>query len=181
MKTGQLPSTFNPFRFVSQAQEFNGVFPTEDLTRLRQACSYMDDQVQVALYGERDEQGRRTIQGELTLTLGLACQRCMQPFDHKITAEVKLAIVCSDEEAKQLPGEYEPLLVDANEPVALATCIEDELLLSLPIAPIHDIGQCPAGDYTSDDTLTVEELPSETKRPNPFQVLAKLKQTQSDD
>jgi uncharacterized protein len=48
----------------------------------------------------------------------------------------------------------------------LLALIEDEVILSLPLAPRHDEGQCESVERRKSD-----------EKPSPFAVLAKLKRT----
>ena len=67
-----------------------------------------------------------------------------------------------------LPDEYEPLQVE-HEPTHFGDIIEDELILALPIAPMHDKSDCAAWEPPE---VPVE---AEEAKQNPFSVLAKLK------
>ncbi|MFO5458213.1 hypothetical protein ACLBPO_27025, partial [Klebsiella pneumoniae] len=48
---------------------------------------------------------------------------------------------------------------------------EDEIILSLPVVPVHDSEHC----EVSDADMVFGELPEEAQKPNPFAVLASLK------
>ena len=89
-----------------------------------------------------------------------------------IDSTVQLAIIESQEEAELLPSEYEPLVI-GHEPLYLQDLIEDELLLALPIVPMHPKDQCPAGEqeYQADEPDEQEEAAKD----NPFAALADLK------
>ncbi|CAA2930614.1 hypothetical protein ARSQ2_01747 [Arsenophonus endosymbiont of Bemisia tabaci Q2] len=49
--------------------------------------------------------------------------------------------------------------------------IEDEIILSLPVIPVHNSERC----EVSDADMVFGELPNEAEKPNPFAVLASLK------
>jgi uncharacterized protein len=74
--------------------------------------------------------------------------------------------------ADGLRGEREDLLESGDalvveRAIALGELVEDELLLELPMVPMHAGSECPAGDSAS----------GRTARRNPFAVLEKLKHT----
>jgi uncharacterized metal-binding protein YceD (DUF177 family) len=58
----------------------------------------------------------------------------------------------------------------AGEPASLAEIITDEVLLALPIVPLH------GGTSTCRPPVMDYQTPANSQRENPFAVLAKLKQ-----
>jgi uncharacterized protein len=68
-------------------------------------------------------------------------------------------------------GDIEPLVAD--KPIDLIALAEDEILLSLPLVPMHEVCPQPIA-ATSTQALEFEEA-IEAKKPNPFAVLASLK------
>lgn len=102
----------------------------------------------------------------------LICQRCMQPFVFPVTSTQTLEIVrrqpdqvSLDESGFVETDECDKVL--AQPSLDVGELIEDELLLSLPYIPRHDV--CPDG--SSVDTPR-EEAPA---KPSPFAVLQTLK------
>jgi uncharacterized protein len=49
--------------------------------------------------------------------------------------------------------------------------IEDEIILSLPVVPVHESEHC----EVSEADMVFGQLPPEAEKPNPFAVLASLK------
>ena len=60
--------------------------------------------------------------------------------------------------------------LDENGEVNLRELVEDELLLAIPLIPRHELEDC-----QSDSDSVWGELPEELDKPNPFDVLKKLK------
>ena len=81
----------------------------------------------------------------------------------------RLGLVHSPEQMQRLSDRYEPLLL-TGEPASLAEVITDEVLLALPIVPLH------SGVSTCRPPVTDCQTPADSKRENPFAVLATLKQ-----
>lgn len=105
------------------------------------------------------------IMGVIQATLKLVCQRCLGGMEFNIDNPVYLGVVPDRAAADRLPDDCEPLMA-GDEPVNLATLIEDELILALPITAMHDENECKA-------TRLLTEINS--KRPdNPFAVLRTL-------
>lgn len=122
--------------------------------------------IQVDLNCLVDEGGFCVVKGEITVDLTLVCQRCMKPLEYKLNTQFVVSPVENDEDAKQLPEQYEPLMVSDGE-INLATWIAEELYLALPFAPRHD--------YPCESLLTNngkdEEIP--VKPESPFAILKK--------
>jgi uncharacterized metal-binding protein YceD (DUF177 family) len=77
--------------------------------------------------------------------------------------------------------EFDVICVPADE-VTLAELIEDDLILALPLVARHEGGHCQEGSFFEDeaDKIEVNELendvPTASKKENPFKVLGKLLQ-----
>ncbi|MGK0673346.1 MAG: YceD family protein [Halothiobacillaceae bacterium] len=86
-------------------------------------------------FGKNDE-GRAVVTGRVQGTVELVCQRCLDAVAIELDVAVGLGGVDSEEEAKRLPPELDPLIL-GEEWVCLADLIEDEILLALPVVPMH--------------------------------------------
>ena len=73
----------------------------------------------------------------------------------------------TEAQAQQCPSRYEPVIVE-DEAMDLYDVIEEELLLALPVAPKHDHAcvELPGQSQA--------EIEAEDRKPNPFEVLARL-------
>jgi DUF177 domain-containing protein len=98
----------------------------------------------------------------------LQCQRCLQPMERPLKAESRIALIASEGEAARVPPEREPVLA-AGGHISLGELLTEELLLLLPIVPLHDERErCAAHSATAKGTPPG----SETHRP--FANLAEL-------
>lgn len=120
--------------------------------------------VAYALEFGRDDEGRRYVRGTLKADVQVACSRCLAPLLLPIETQLILAIVADEAAAALLPEQYDPLV--ANGPVPLSQVVEDEVLLALPLAPVHPESVCGAGELAADSA----EVPR-----GPFAVLAGLR------
>lgn len=120
----------------------------------------------------RDAQQRAVVSIHVNATLQLYCQRCMGVVQWPVEADSRLALVAGPEEAARLPEGLDPLLLEEPR-LALSTLVEDELILAVPVAPLHEVDDC-AVDLAKVNDPT--GLPSEPapERENPFAVLAGL-------
>lgn len=104
------------------------------------------------------------------VSLPMQCQRCLSPVLTKVLAQQSFRFVADEATAAALDDEAEEdILVISRDFDALAL-VEDELILSLPLVPLHDT--CPEVLPT---TAVDPEFEMAAERPNPFGVLAGLK------
>jgi uncharacterized protein len=82
------------------------------------------------------EQGYMVAQVALSGQLQLICQRCMAPMPLRIDSSSPVLLLESEAEAQGAPAEWETYLAAEGRlsPAALAA---EELLLALPIVPLH--------------------------------------------
>ncbi|MGI9304392.1 MAG: YceD family protein [Gammaproteobacteria bacterium] len=137
----RLPTRVNPFQLAAKGVSLSGVLPLATMARLR-SCAGGGADAKVVLEFRTDESGRPRLSGSVRAVVAQTCQRCLAPVRAEIDGRFDLMVVRSDEEAKQLRGDAEPLLA-ADETVTISELTEDELLLALPVLPAHDeIADC---------------------------------------
>jgi DUF177 domain-containing protein len=83
-------------------------------------------------------------EGHVSATLTLTCQRCLGEMTLPVDTDSRLAFVSNAAASAEVAGSREPVIAVDGQ-VSLATLIEEELLLALPLAPMHrDTGDCVA-------------------------------------
>jgi uncharacterized protein len=113
--------------------------------------------------------GRATITARVEGEVFLACQRCLKPCACEVDESALLAVVGSDTD--EVPGGYEPLLGD-SERLSVAELIEEQVLLGLPLVPMHaTAAQCGAAAATRE---TGEAGPAADEKQKPFANLREL-------
>ena len=111
---------------------------------------------------------------QASTSLSLTCQRCLAPVDEALDTDRWFRFVADEATAAALDDEAEEdILVISREFGALAL-IEDELIWSLPLVPLHEV--CPEVMPMS---VADPEFDAAAQRPNPFGVLAGLKTDKS--
>jgi len=166
--SSRLPNLLDPWRAVDNRSVLAGRLPLSSLTRL---CALLLDaagDVAFRLVFFRDEEHRAVLRCEVTATLKLRCQRCLESLDHRVDTVVSLGLVSSIDEERGLPEPYDPLLV-GDGPIRPRDLIEDEMLLALPQVPMHDPGVCATGEHE------VDSAPARVDSAGPFAALAGLK------
>jgi uncharacterized protein len=143
-----------------------------ELARLIRALPQLESsegELEVLLELGRDENGTHYLAGSVQGKLALLCQRCLEPMEYPLDVTFRLGLVHSQEQSQGLSDRYEPLLI-TDEPASLAEVLTDEVLLALPIVPLH------SGASTCRPPATDNQTPASSQRENPFAVLAQLKQ-----
>ncbi len=172
MSEHSLPKTVDPLKYADQNKVLKGALAVKCMPRLLDMLADDSGEVKVELEFDRDEQNLRVVTGRLEAELWLECQRCLSPVQKTLVSEFALGIVLSDEQAKNLPKHYEPLLVEPEE-LILRDMVEEELILSLPMFAYHE--HCGSGETESvSEKKDADEAPPAEKE-NPFSVLSELK------
>lgn len=168
MAETQLPRQINILRETEHGSELTGHIDIKAMPRL--LCSLESDagNMQVDLQFGKNQDHSRYIKGHLKGSLELLCQRCLMPVEFIIDDDINLRPVLSESQARALPSDYEPVLVE-RDGQDLLPIIEDELILRLPIVALHDTEQCHASREVRDKKEEVSELSSFAKE------LSKLK------
>lgn len=172
MAEAQLPKRVDAVKLVDNNQQLNANIDSKNLTRLNEAVVRCNEPVHCEIQFERDQDKNRLLTGSCNTNVVMICQRCLGEVSLPVTSRFQLGLVFDDDQARQLPKRLEPVELDENGQLDLWVVMEDEVLLALPAFPMHTHGECqleqtePEPDYTDSDE----------KRPNPFDVLAKLKQ-----
>lgn len=171
---------------LSQLRSLDTLAFTEQGQKLSSQCSVMlfsraidglpeQDETQMIawqLWGETDAAGHRLLHVRLDGVVQLECQRCLEAFPFPVQVENTFLMV--DQESELAVGEDDP---EALERILIARkydgfeLLEDELILSLPYVPVHDVcPHLPKGVFSAGE----QETP-DIERKNPFKVLEQLK------
>jgi len=188
-----MPHYIDPIRLANRFEHLCGIMSVKDMNRLNPMLASSEGDVDIDLELSVDQFKIRNIKGQIRTKIKLVCQRCLQTMDYVVEVRVMLGIIKQREQADRLPQMYEPLLVESDE-ISLLELIEDELLLAMPITPRHDLTKdkkvCDmfythfythnntvdnvSNDINNDNSAS-EGHAKESKRKNPFAVLAQLK------
>lgn len=169
MSEAVLPKVIEPLKLVEQRIDLEGTVALSECERLKETLLEGGGDIQVSLRFAKDEQGLSVITGLLQAEVTLECQRCLQPFEMVVKGDINLAIARYEDAVNNLPRHYDPLLLEGPE-LELWPLIEQELMLSLPIVAKHPEGEC-----RTDSTYQAQDEELQQDKPNPFAVLAELK------
>ncbi len=108
-----------------------------------------------------------------TLDLAIACQRCLGPVVVPLVVDRWFRFVADEATAEIEDNDSEEDVLALEPRPDLLHLIEDELLMELPLVPMH--GVCPAPlPHLAADPVVQEGDPT-PPRPHPFADLAKLR------
>ncbi len=88
------------------------------------------------------EQGFAVVQVGLQASLTASCQRCLEPMTLRVDTNSPVLIVESEQEAQDVPSGWETFFAPEGR-LDFAALTAEELLLALPIVPLHEqAAQC---------------------------------------
>jgi len=117
--------------------------PLAELTGLRSLRAGLGGSVKGHAHFGREE-GMPVADLTFSGTATLQCQRCLQPMERLLERASRIALIASEAEAARTPADREPVLA-AGGRISVGELLTEELLLLLPIVPLHeDREQCAA-------------------------------------
>ena len=128
--------------FARNGSEMNGVVHVVDMPRLLEITANPEGDISYTIRGGVDTYGVSFLDVKLDGSCQLICQRCLKAMHHPVKIETRLYLrnqaeldALEDEE-----HEFDSILAEAE--LIVPNLFEDEILLSLPIAPKHEAGAC---------------------------------------
>ncbi|MFM8340446.1 MAG: YceD family protein [Fluviibacter sp.] len=170
MSSAGLPESFDPTVAAREAFAWSGDVPVSDFARLADLLVSQSGMVRVSLHAAFGAERQPTMVIRLAAQLEQSCQRCLQPVTVVIDHEHTVAWVADAAALERFDAMEEDLDADAVEYLPMPdssrvdtlVLVEDELMLSLPIVPMHEECALP---------VTVADSGEE----HPFAALAQLK------
>jgi len=122
-------------QFARAALERRGVVGIERLPRLAQLqCS--TEGLEYHLRGGRTGNGKSCLRLSVVGSLELPCQRCLDPIRIPIAIDAELQLAQNAREISEADDEIDRVL--ASRHMDVASLVEDEVVLALPMAPRHE-------------------------------------------
>lgn len=130
-----LPRHVDPRKLAFHNAILEGRVPSDELTRLLDVVEKVHGIIAYLAF-KVDEQGRRVVSGTLSADVEFQCQRCLKPVSHSLSSTFDVAVIGEEEEAEQLAAHLDPWVVSGEEG-DLYHLVEEEILLSVPLVPMH--------------------------------------------
>ncbi len=109
----------------------------EDLPRINEISSNNSDNIKVN-FSFYIENNTPCLDGEVSLMIYLTCQRCLEELPVSLDLNFSLAFVKNESQAEGLSKHLEIYLFEGEE-LSLIDLISDEILLSIPMVPKHNL------------------------------------------
>jgi uncharacterized protein len=159
-------AVIDSLEFARAQQELRGSVQVAELTRLADVLFDTSGTVEYGVRGTRDERNRPQLVLTVTGVLHLQCQRCLGLLEYDLQVGNTLLLVPRGAEPDDdMEDPDTPDIIEANAELDVVSLVEDEVLLSLPLAPRHPEGTCESRLQGS----------TEAVRSSPFAELAALK------
>ena len=166
-----LPDRLDLIATAAAGRVLRGRMPVARLERVLPALTSEQGELQVELNLGKDPDGTCFLAGTIKGEIVLGCQRCMEDMVLPLDLGFRLGLLRDERAVNTLSDCYEPLVVTA-EPANIADIIAAEVLLALPIVPLHQ------GSDSCNAYMKSYKPPQGEQRDNPFAVLAGLKHKQ---
>ncbi len=152
--------------FACAASELRATVSTADLPRLHDALFDQSGEIAYGLAGAVDQDGIASLRLDIAADLVLTCQRCLGPVKFSLKSARNFILVPQTQalgDPAEEPDDVERIHVDAM--LDVATLVEDETILCLPMVAAHQPGQC----------SPPVALEGASEKKSPFSSLATLK------
>ena len=166
--------------FAWNGRQISGEVPVAEMPRLLDTLETPQGTLQYTVHGGTDTQGNPMLDISITGSCRLRCQRCLGAMEHAVRLNTRLLLrdqasldALDDDVAGGEEEEFDSILADAH--LDVLNLLEEEILLSLPIAPRHELGACQVADGGNKPLRQAQDRHEEER--NPFTVLAKLKRS----
>ena len=199
MSSGPFPERVDTARLFARNGRIAADLPLQRLSRLAAYLADSEGQAAVVLQFGLDAEGRKLLTGTIESTLHLTCQRCLQRLNWPVDSELAMLVFDTREQLDKLlrlqgsdDMEHDVLVLDElddgsgvaadggnEQELNVQNLIEDELILSLPLVPLHEDANC-SKEWNSLRERSAAQAAQAAPRPNPFAVLAQLKKGEGD-
>lgn len=173
MQKVKMPVTIDPVKAAQKRSDYDGYFPLVNLTRLTESLLDSSGEVTVRIECGTDQQGLTVIQGKASCEVSVSCERCGNAMAVALDCDFAYTPVKPDDDAalELIPERYDVIEKDEHGEINLRQLVEDELILALPLFPMHDEAVCTVNPAS----MSFGDIGPEPEKPNPFAVLAELK------
>jgi uncharacterized protein len=156
-------------RLADGEADIDFAVPLAELPRLRSQLASVEGMVRGRVHFGREA---GFVIADLTMsgTAMLACQRCLETMSEPVNSSARVALIAAEADASRVPEHLEPVLALGGR-ISVGELVEEELLLALPIVPLH--AQAGACAVVFEAPVVSGAAPDETTQ-KPFAQLDKL-------
>ena len=129
--------------FSRKSREIRDIIRLSDFKRLQDSCLNLEDSVVFVLRGFENKYKEPCLELFIEGKLSLICQRCSEKLEHTIF--LKSGFLIKEETQLtdfQVDDHADYDLIEGSAKMDVLSLIEDEIILSLPVAPKHENVKC---------------------------------------
>ncbi|MDQ0571766.1 uncharacterized protein QFZ42_003600 [Variovorax paradoxus] len=177
MKREFVPQRLDVAAFAAEAAVLSADDPVPDYARLAQELAAPAPAALVHWEATGEQRAGADGKAEPWLhlttetTVPLVCQRCLAPVETLVASDRWFRFVADEATADAEDDESEEDLLVVSRDFDLHALIEDELLMEIPVMPVHEVCPTPLQLSSSDEDFKA----AEEAKPNPFAVLGALR------
>lgn len=129
--------------FSRKSKEIRDIICISDFKRLQDLCVNHKDSVAFVLRGFEDKFKEPCLELFIDGKLDLICQRCFEKLEHTIFLKSGFLIKKETQLTDFQVDDYADYdLIEGSAKMDVLSLIEDEIILSLPVAPKHENDKC---------------------------------------
>jgi len=175
MSSSNSPQHLDVKAFATSQSALSGEVDLQGMPRLRADCpedvaGKAEWSVQGELRQARDGQAASWIHLQAKTKVPLTCQRCLKTVEQALEVDRSFRFVKDEVTADAQDDESEEDLLVLSKDFDLLALVEDELLMALPLVPMHTSCQSEHAPTSPDDSGANADA-----KPNPFAVLATMR------
>src|SRR5690606_2355085 len=122
-------------QFARERGRLSGHLELDGLPRLAElGCRVA--RVDYVLEGGQNAEQRSCLRVEVHGVLALECQRCLEPIEHAVAVRIELELAVDPGFIEAADDDVDRVL--ATRSMDVAALVEDELILELPMIPMHE-------------------------------------------
>ena len=157
--------------FAKKNEQLSGALALTDLPRLHELLHHFSEvsqsnsipagSISYQLQGKTDVAGQSLLHLSFIANLTTTCQRCLNDMPLKLSLNFNYLIGDindADLTAAEIDSDDDLDVQQASQRMNIAALIEDEIIMALPIAPMHEV-------------VCGEVVTQSGEKPNPFAVL----------
>lgn len=194
MKTKFVLEKLDVAEFARQGAELSGTFNFDQLSRLAELCfsplpAQYTGQTTVAQWRANGEMIKNRLGDiqiwlhlHITATVPLRCERCLHAVETQVEVDRSFRFVSTEEQAILEDSESSEDVLTLTKMLDLPALCEDELILALPLMPLHEVCDDPLISGLDRAGLAFEVSPdedetssAEQEAKHPFAALQALK------
>ena len=134
------PIEVDPRRFCKDAQSWEVQSEVTAFPRL--ALEFTQGELFCRVIGRADQLGSLSLKVAVHGEVEMTCQRCLSGMQHTVAIERTVYLARTEVEMERLDEMPDSDAILVSEILNLVELVEDEVLLGLPLAAMHEEGQC---------------------------------------